>query len=282
MSPAVNVKTRPTLAIQSVTLTVNDLTRVADYYQQVIGLHLLKRDSTSALLGCDDHVMLELREDRHARRSSHREAGLFHTAFLLPDRKDLASWLQFAADRSIRLVGMADHDVSEALYLADPEGNGIELYIDRPRSRWQWNQGHVFLKTEHLDVDDILKAGDGRKWAGFPAGSTIGHMHLQVGELSPAETFYRDVLRLDVTCYYPGAVFLSADGYHHHVGANIWNSVGAGMRKYPSTGLACVQMRMNAQRLEAIRQRSGSSETADTSDVILQDPWGTQFQVSAM
>jgi catechol 2,3-dioxygenase len=280
MRTQIKGETLPGLTIHRVALAVNDLARVADYYQQAIGLHRLGYDGSVMTLGVEGHVLLELREDRHARRRSPREAGLFHTAFLLPDRTHLARWLQFAAEGSIQLAGLADHDVSEAIYLSDPEGNGIEIYADKPADQWSWRDGHVRMVTDPLDVDDLLKHAGDQQWAGIPAGSTVGHVHLQVGDLASAKVFYRDLLGLDVTCHYPGAVFYAADGYHHHLATNIWNSAGAGMRTWPSTGLAGVHIHLNTARLQALKDRMGD-DASPQAVVTLQDPWGTPIQVKA-
>lgn len=254
-----------TLSISKVTLTVNALDRVSRFYQDVVGLRLINTDSSTALLGVRDDVLLELRQDRAARLRTPQEAGLFHTAFLLPSRADLGAWLKHATAHSIRLDGASDHAVSEAIYLSDPEGNGIEIYTDRPKAQWQWENGLVHMTSERLDIPDLVKSADDKNWAGFPDGATIGHVHLQVGNIAAAEEFYNGTIGLDITCRYPGATFYSAGGYHHHIATNIWNSRAAPARTYPSTGLAEVQL-----------------TTADTiaSNTLLQDPWGTQIRLN--
>ncbi|QRZ14979.1 VOC family protein [Paracoccus methylovorus] len=258
------------LSMGRVALTVNDLDRVRSFYEQAVGLHLLRSDGETAELGTESEVLLELRRDTAARRRSAREAGLFHTAFLLPERGDLARWTRHAIDTRAAVVGASDHDVSEALYLSDQEGNGVEIYADRPASSWTWKDGEVHMVTEQLDLDDLLATTEGRQWQGVPQGSVIGHVHLQVGALAPAESFYAGVLGLVVTNRYPGALFYAANGYHHHIATNIWNSRGAGERSFPSTGLAEVQIRLDAGRAKAIRDRTDMAAQST-----LYDPWGT-------
>ena len=259
--------TTKTLAISQVTLTVHDLDRMSDFYQRVIGLHLLHADAASASLGVEGRTLLELRKDTAARRRSNREAGLFHTAFLLPSRADLGRWLGHGARVRAPLVGASDHLVSEALYLSDPEGNGIEIYADRPAESWTWHDGQVTMSTEALDLENLMAAGQGDQWKGFPAGSTIGHVHLQVGAIAPAEAFYAGTLGLGITCRYPGGTFYAVDGYHHHIATNIWNSRGAPVREMPSTGLTELRLALSPERLAAT--------LAKLPQAPLTDPWGT-------
>ena len=261
-----------------VALTVNDLDRVAAYYEQVVGLRRLRSDGETVALGADNEVLLELRRDPSARRRSPREAGLFHTAFLLPHRSDLGQWLRHATASRIPLLGASDHAVSEAIYLADPEGNGIEIYRDRPASEWRWTGRRVEMTTEPLDIADLMASGGDQSWTGFPPGSRVGHVHLQVGAITPAEDFYAGVLGLDLTCHYPGGSFFAAHGYHHHIATNIWNSRGAAPRSYPSTGLADVEIHVEAADIAAIAARA--EHTRDRSgSIVLRDPWGTAISL---
>jgi catechol 2,3-dioxygenase len=217
-------------------------------------------------LGVDGRPLVELREDPAARRASPREAGLFHTAFLMPDRAALARWLGHAATSGLRLQGASDHLVSEAIYLADPEGNGIEVYTDRPRTAWYDENGAVKMATEALDLNALLRVAD-RPWTAAPEGLVIGHVHLQVGSIPEAENFYTGTLGLPVMARYPGASFYGSGGYHHHIASNVWNSRGAASRSYPATGLAELTLAMDAASLGATKARGGADQ--------MSDPWGT-------
>jgi catechol 2,3-dioxygenase len=265
--------------VGKVTLTIRDLDRVAAFYQDVIGLEVLEQEPTLVRLGAGGSVLLELRQDPHARFRSPHDAGLFHTAFLLPSRADLGAWLGAAAERRIPIHGASDHLVSEAIYLADPEGNGIEVYADRPSATWTRNNGMLVMPSEPLDVQDLLCAAAGRAWSNFPATGTVGHVHLQVGAIAPAEAFYGDVLGFDITCRYPGGSFYGSGGYHHQLATNIWNSRGAPVRQEPTTGLADVEIIAEPPVLDAVRSRLPQEQTGAGSptQLSLRDPWGTSI-----
>ncbi|MDB6453260.1 VOC family protein [Falsirhodobacter sp. 20TX0035] len=241
--------------IGRVTLTVNDLPKMTAFYRDALGLNVLSADTAEALLGADAPLLV-LRADPAARRPEGREAGLFHTAFLLPERRDLASWLLHAVGSRLPLAGASDHDVSEALYMHDPEGNGIEVYWDRPRSDWAWTDGIVRMGTYPLDLDALAQTG--QRWSGAPSSTTVGHVHLQVGALPVAEEFWTGQ-GADITHRYPGGTFFGWNGYHHHIATNVWNSRGAVPRSFPSTGLAEVEiLGLPAQ--------------------VTEDPWGTPIR----
>lgn len=278
MSTAQSLKT----GIGKVSLTVNDLDRVSGFYQEAVGLHLLRSDASTAELGVEGNTLLELRRDPAARRRSPREAGLFHTAFLLPSRADLGRWITHAMKTRPPVVGASDHSVSEALYLSDPEGNGVEIYSDRPVLSWQWTNGLVHMPSDPLDLDDLVAASGSSEWKGFPEGSTVGHVHLQVGAIPTAETFYSNVLGFGVTSRYPGGTFYGADGYHHHLATNIWNSRGTGARRYPSTGLANIEIIAGPDFLASatVKSTDVGIATADKPDSLtLSDPWGTEISI---
>ncbi len=255
------------MEIGRVALTVNDLPALRDFYRRAIGLSVLEQDGTVAILGAGTRAFLELREDGRAPRASPREAGLFHTAFLLPDRPALARWLVHAAGLGVRLQGASDHLVSEAIYLADPEGNGIEVYADKPRDAWPMEGGRVRMATERLDLEALARDADG-PWTGAPDGTVVGHVHLQVGDVAEAERFYSGTLGFPVTTNYPGAAFFGAGGYHHHLAANVWNSRGAGRRSGPATGLAELEIVADPEPLAAVLGRTGGAYRVE-------DPWGT-------
>jgi len=271
------------LRIGRIRLRVRDLDKVSDFYQRVIGLTVLGQNAGLVTLGAGTVPLLELLADPTATPRNPREAGLFHTAFLLPDRADLGRWLAHAVRLGVRLEGASDHIVSEALYLADPEGNGIEVYADRPLSHWRDAAGQIRMATEPLDIPDLLGAGTG-DWAGFPADGTIGHVHLQVGDTGTADAFYRDILGFGIASRYPGASFYGSGGYHHHLAGNIWNSRRAGPRPEGAAGLEAVEIipRDPAVR-DAILARAKAAAktvTADGEASVLRDPWGTAIALA--
>jgi catechol 2,3-dioxygenase len=223
--PAIAAATR----MGAVHLTVADLARSLDYYERVVGLHVQQRNGNVAHLGTGGEDLLVLHEEPGAEPAP-RNTGLFHFALLLPTRHDLARWLAHAANNQIRLEGMSDHLVSEALYLRDPDWHGIEIYRDRPRAEWERDGEFVKMATLPLDVEGVLSALDGGEgeFEHMPLDTTMGHVHLQVADIPAAESFYSELLGFDLQARYGDqASFLSAGGYHHHLGANVWNSRGA-------------------------------------------------------
>jgi catechol 2,3-dioxygenase len=214
----------------AVHLTVADLDRSLHYYTRAIGLTLRERENGIAWLGAGgDDDLLVLYEQPGAQPAPHN-TGLFHFALLLPDRVALARWLAHAAEAQTALTGASDHLVSEALYLRDPDLHGIEIYRDRPRSEWGWRGDQVEMDTIPLDIGSLLGALDGAEPAfeQMPPGTTMGHVHLQVADIPATDEFYAGVLGFDVMAQFGNqATFLSAGRYHHHLGGNTWNSLGA-------------------------------------------------------
>ncbi len=243
----------------AVTLTVADLQQTAAFYEQVLGLRPIDSDAERVELGTDSgEVLVRLIGDRSAPRPQSGAAGLFHLAMLLPDRADLARAARRVADARWPLTGASDHLVSEALYLQDPEGNGIEIYRDRPRTDWRYTpDGEIEMATLPLDIDRVM--------ADLPAGTLsprvddaarIGHVHLHVQNLAAARSFYADRLGFDVTVSgYPGAVFMSKGGYHHHIGLNTWSGAAGA----PPTGA------LGLRSFEIGRADAGALELADPS-----------------
>ena len=278
MSTPITSSSTP-LRIGKVTLTVNDLAGVSAFYQTVLGLSLIDQTIGVAQLGAGNSVFLELVADASARRSSAKEAGLFHTAFLLPTREDLGSWIEHVARNRVAIQGASDHAVSEALYLADPEGNGIEVYADRTSAEWPYQAGAVQMVTEPLDIDSLRTAAAGRDWQGAPEGTMVGHVHLQVGATAEADAFYADALGLDITARYSGASFYSSGGYHHHLAGNIWNSRNAGPRVAGSTGLRDVELLAAdaATYDRTVARLAGAAIDVQPrgNGIAVRDPWGT-------
>lgn len=213
------------VALGEVRLQVADLARSITYYETVIGLRVIERTGSRALLGPADgnKVLVELNEKSGVNPVSRRGLlGLYHFAILLPTRAALGSFLAHLAAIG-EYAGMADHFVSEALYLTDPDGLGIEVYADRPRATWAVTGPILNMGSVHLDTNDLVRAGAGQPWTGIPSGTVIGHVHLYVDEIHTAESFYHNAVGLDkVNLDFPGALFMSAGGYHHHLGTNNW------------------------------------------------------------
>lgn len=254
------------ISVSRVGLKARDAERLAGFYRDVVGLAELSRADGAISLGAGGRPLLQIEPAPKAAPDDPRGAGLFHTAFLLPGRADLARWVRFAIEKRIALSGASDHFVSEAVYLDDPEGNGIEIYADRPHEGWSWNGPHVHMGTERLDVENLLGeigAGD-RGWQGAPEHSIVGHAHLRVGDPAQAEEWWNGRLGFDtVQSFGNSAVFLSTGGYHHHIGANSWRSARAGQRDPDRAGLAFLEL---ASRLDA-------------DEKVLSDPWGTEVRV---
>ena len=221
----------PETHIGKVRLRVADVEDLSAFYERVLGLRALERDGGLVRLGSEGGAALvELVSAPDAPPAPGFSTGLFHFAVLVPDRVELARALRRVAETGWRLTGASDHLVSEALYLRDPEGNGIEIYRDRPRDQWNRDNGEIRMATLPLDLDSILGelGADEEEPNGMAAGTTIGHVHLQVADIPSAEGFYNGGIGLDVMVRsYPGALFLSAGGYHHHLGLNTWQSEGA-------------------------------------------------------
>lgn len=217
----------PNLTLGAVSLSVADLDRSLDYYQQVIGLELQENADGRACLGAGDRTLLRLRHQPGA-RLIRRAAGLYHFALRVPTRRDLACVIHHFADTKVSIDGAADHLVSEALYLSDPDGHGIEIYRDRPRDRWYDADGNFQMGTIQLDFHGIITELEGEDpvWEGLPPAAGMGHIHLQVANIAAANSFYVDILGMDVMAGMPSASFVSAGGYHHHVGMNTWAGVG--------------------------------------------------------
>jgi catechol 2,3-dioxygenase len=261
-----------------VRLTVADLDQARDFYQRAIGLQELPSNGVIHL-GADEPVV-ELVGEPDAPPRPRGTSGLFHLAIVVPSRADLARALQRVADAGWRLTGASDHLVSEALYLNDPEGNGIELYRDRPREEWPVRDGVLQMDTLPLDLDGVL--GELRKddeGSGMPQGTRIGHVHLNVGDLTAAEAFYSGALGFDITVRgYPGALFVSAGGYHHHIGFNTWAGEGAPAPPPGSRGLRQFEIRLPGRdQLAAEEDRlreAGFEPGRDGDQVIVSDPSG--------
>lgn len=219
----------PATTVGTLELSVADLPRSISFYTGKIGLRILEQQDNAAVLGAPDDPFLRLTEQPGAApwpRGGRSHPGLYHFAILMPSRADLGRWLANWLRQDMPLPGQGDHFVSEALYLEDPDGHGIEIYRDRPRDEWEWQDGQVRMGVEPVDIRGLLEAAEAANdpWTGIPAGTTLGHIHLQVTDIDATASFYRDVLGFDIVARMPSALFMSAGGYHHHIGANIWHS----------------------------------------------------------
>lgn len=246
------------LALGEVALRVRDLDRVARFYRDAIGLEDVPAPGGAVGLGAGGRRLVTLVGDPEATPPGALAAGLFHTAFLLPSRADLAGWLAHAIERGLAIDGASDHVVSEAIYLADPEGNGIEVYADRPAGSWRWSEAGVTMDTRPLDCRGLLATARSGPVHTLPAGSRVGHIHLKVGDTIEAEAFWTAALGMDVTSRRPGAVFMAADRYHHHVAANAWMSRGAGPRDPRAAGLMWFSVAGRDLPAEGVADRWGN------------------------
>ncbi len=270
-----------------VRLIVADLARSVDYYQRVLGLRALDNDAEVAVLAAqeDETPLVELHALAGARPVPKRgRLGLYHFAILLPDRPALGRFVAHLA-RIGEYAGMSDHLVSEALYLTDPDGLGIEVYADRPRSTWRHEGRQIAMATEPLDVQSVIAAGAGAPWTGMPPGTAMGHVHLFVDDIARATSFYHDALGFDkIVWNYPGALFMSAGGYHHHLGTNTW--AASAPRAEPGDARLLeweIELPAGSSVSEAARSLTDAGYGVEWSggDAVVRDPWGTRVRLRA-
>lgn len=268
-----------------VSLQVADLARSLAYYQNVLGMRVLDLRASSAVLAAhgDDSPLVELRELAGARPVPRRgRLGLYHFAILLPDRPALGRLLTHLA-RVGEYAGMSDHYVSEAIYLTDPDGLGIEVYADRPRSTWRQENGQLVMATEPLDAQSVVASAGGALWTGMPPGTTMGHLHLFVDDIARATAFYHDGLGFAKTVWsYPGALFMSAGGYHHHLGTNTWAARAPRAEAGDARLLEWViELPDEASLRDAARSLEESGHAVEWSEgsAIVHDPWGTRVRL---
>jgi catechol 2,3-dioxygenase len=273
MKSTIDLATR----IGTVALSVADLRRSLAYYQHDIGLALLNQRGDQATLGVGSTALLQLHEIPGA-QLVRRATGLYHFALRVPTRRDLARMLRHFGERGTRISGAADHLFSEALYLSDPDGHGIEIYSDRPRDFWYDAQGNLRVASDPLDLRDILRELDGDEALseGLPAGTDMGHIHLQVANIRDAERFYVDVLGFERMIGMPTASFVSAGGYHHHIGMNTWAGIGVHFPPEGAARLLNYEVILPGQHaLSAVIDRireAGVSLTEDPEGWVVRDP----------
>lgn len=276
----------PAVEVGTVTLKVANLERSLKFYTQLIGLELFKQDGNIAVLGAGNRPILLLEEIPGATRLARNVTGLYHAAILFPTRHSLAIKIQQLARINYPL-GAGDHLVSEAFYLDDPDGNGLELYQDRPRSTWKWIGSQVQMATDPVDVDSLfaeIKPNDpALNNPAAPAGTKLGHMHLRVGNISKARAFYHDVLGFDIVAQMPSALFISAGGYHHHIGMNVWESNGGKPTPENSAGLREFSISLPDQaeldRLTAQIEAAAITVERSGESVLVLDPFQTRIKL---
>lgn len=269
-----------------VMLRVADLARSVAFYESVLGLMVLERTGESATLGAGGggEALVELHEQEGARPYPRRgRLGLFHFAILLPNRESLGAFVRHLAEENVR-AGAADHLVSEAFYLSDPDALGIEVYADRPRETWQRVGRELMMSSDPIDIDDLLAASSGVEWRGIPEGTVIGHVHLHVGALDDGAAFFSDALGFDrVVWSYPGALFFSAGGYHHHLGTNVWAGTDARPTGPGDAGLIewTIELPHDADvdATAASIAAAGYAVRREGGEVVTADPWGTGIRI---
>lgn len=270
----------------AVQLQIADLARSIEYYQRVLGLRVISRGATDAALGAEDgRVLVELLEKRGVHAVPRRGLlGLYHYAILLPNRPALGRFLAHLGNIGVK-PGMSDHLVSEALYLSDPDGLGIEVYADRPRSEWKHTDRQLAMASDPLDTRAVITAGGGAPWTGMPDGTVMGHVHLHVSDLDRAVAFYHEGVGFDkIVWSYPGAMFMSAGGYHHHLGTNTW---AQGAQPATDNDARLLEWRIvlpaasDAAAASANISKQGFLvEPQGDRGWFVRDPWGTGVRIS--
>ena len=278
----------PETAMGAVSLKVSDLDAMIAFYRDGVGLTLIAHDGPTAILGRAGNPALILEVAPELKHAPSTAAGLYHTAFLFGEKSDLASSVYSVARAYPRnFTGSSDHFVSEAFYFNDPEGNGVELYWDRPRDSWKWQNGSVEMGTVYLDPNRFLQ--ENLTEAGLTAATggetSVGHVHLKVGDIQTAKQFYVDTVGFEITIEYgTQALFVSAGGYHHHVGMNTWESNGAGART-PALGLGQVAIHVpSTEDIGTLAERltaRGIQQAHDGRMLTFADPWENQIRVTA-
>ncbi len=269
------------LSLGPVQLNMHDRSIMRAFYHDVMGLNVQKEDAVHIVFGLQQRPLFILHDGEDVPMQSTGDAGLYHSAVLFASQHDLASMVERILSHALHLFqGSADHLVSEAFYFQDPEGNGIELYYDRDRSLWKWQNGQVQMASLYIDPQAYIKQYLQRN--GAQPEVVMGHFHLKVGDIDLAKQFYHDVLGFDVTAALPGALFLSLGGYHHHIGLNVWESAGAPPR-IESLGLKQIEFVFtDPKELEALKVRLKAHKLLFQEvdhGIIVHDPWKNQIQI---
>ena len=272
-------KKRYGLNFDFIILRVKDIEKMKNFYVKLLKMKVLRdeknADKKEISLGTETKEIIRLISYGNEEIKGHDETKVYHIAYLLPEREELGNFLRNCVKEQIKLDGVGDHYVSEAIYLTDPEGNGIEVYADRDYHNWKWENDRVVMGTEQVDVEDLLRISDDMPEFSIPEGTKIGHIHMESSDIENDKDFYVEKLGLDVVSEIPKAYFLSIDGYHHHFGMNQWN----GMRKMPknanSTGVEEIYATMDKEKFEE------NFLIKDGNKAVVQLPNGIKLTVSA-
>ncbi|WP_156291572.1 VOC family protein [Oceanobacillus salinisoli] len=276
---------KPTIYVGEVNINVTNLNKSLEFYRDFMGFKVLEQTSSKAVLTANGKTpLLTLEQPDDVVPKQGRTTGLYHFAILFPSRADLGAFLKHLIEtkgNQIRL-GASDHYVSEALYFDDPDGNGIEIARDRPSTEWNWNEDLVEMATVQMDAEGVLEAAD-KQWNGMPEDPLMGHIHLHVSDLDETENFYVNGLGFDIVTRYPGALFASTNGYHHHIGLNVWNGVGAKAPAKNSVGLNWFTLIFpdEEKRKETISklEQLGITVTKENDFYVTEDPSGNTIQL---
>ncbi|KRF62081.1 glyoxalase [Bacillus sp. Soil768D1] len=270
----------PNTYVGYVHIIIEDLSRSLKFYKEIIGFEVLEQSADKAVLTADGKTpLLILEQPDGVTPKQLRTTGLYHFALLVPCRADLAKILLHLIQCRYPLQGASDHYVSEAIYLGDPDGNGIEIYCDRPEETWKWQNGQVEMGTEALDAEGLLAENDESPWTGLPSETVMGHIHLHVADIGATEEFYTKGLGFDIVVRYGGqALFVSTGNYHHHIGLNTWNGVGAPAPEATSVGLKSFTLILPSEeaRKNTVErlQQLGSFINQEKEAVVTKDPSG--------
>jgi catechol 2,3-dioxygenase len=263
-------------------LRVSGADRALDFYVNKVGLALRRRTDASAMLGTDQEDVLRLDFKPGIAPRNYKESGLYHVAILVPDRFSLGAAIARLAASNVKL-GAADHFVSEAIYLWDPDNNGIEIYRDRPREEWIWSGDQVQMKNSALDFESLLAQPDVEAKRPMTAGTRIGHIHLEVDDLERARKFYSEIIGFSPTAARPGALFMSAGGYHHHLAANVWESRNGPLPSPDTAGLSLMTFELpDENSMKALRTRLETATVevkSSDNGFDFVDPWRTRVAV---
>ncbi|RCW77518.1 VOC family protein [Saliterribacillus persicus] len=263
--------------IESVELEVTNLEKSISFYEDILGFTVIRKADKYVELGTkDEQILVVLHENKEARKMRQGETGIYHFAILVPERAQLAAFLKHISDKRYPLIGASDHLFSEAIYLEDPDQIGIEVYCDRPKEEWEEDNGEIKVATLPLQVEDLM-ATYKEPWTALPIGTIIGHLHFHVSSIKQARTFYMDQFGLDKKVEMGSqALFVSGEGYHHHIGLNVWNGRDAVVPEENVVGLKKANVTISVEDLHALRKSGVLKEES----MQLEDPFSIKYGLS--